>query len=205
MNNITIYSYISPLGLYWFRMRKYFIYEQRSTADFTCAILCGDGYLDTIADVRAGFKPIWGSEIYEQRQVFTDLTNGDDLSDTIRSTMKVRIGFTMSNQDSLAQINSSNGDHNGARGKYGWIYAVQVAVLFFGSTWIELSVSETIVMRQMYYNGDEITEIRERRYAKYIAYTVGYSRYGTIVFNLIVRGYSWLDFWGKRVKSYTTS
>ena len=104
MNNITIYSYISPLGLYWFRMRKYFIYEQRSTADFTCAILCGDGYLDTIADIRAGFKPIWGSEIYEQRQVFTDLTNGDDLSDTIRSTMKVRIGFTMSNQDSLAQI-----------------------------------------------------------------------------------------------------
>ena len=39
------------------------MYRCMTIATFSVAILCAGGLLDTVAAVRAGFLPVWGTEI----------------------------------------------------------------------------------------------------------------------------------------------
>jgi len=52
--------------------------NNKQSNNFTMGVLCSGGCLDTLAGMRAGFKPIWCTEIdHEQQEMFRDLTRGE--------------------------------------------------------------------------------------------------------------------------------
>ena len=48
----------------------------RCVATFSVAILCAGGLLDTLGAVRAGFLPIWGTELCEKQRKLWDSITG---------------------------------------------------------------------------------------------------------------------------------
>ena len=63
--------------------------NNKQSNNFTMGVLCSGGCLDTLAGMRAGFKPIWCTEIdHEQQEMFRDLTRGETLGDTFGDRAK---------------------------------------------------------------------------------------------------------------------
>ena len=96
----------------------------------TLAVLCSGGCLDTIAGMRAGFVPIWSTEISApQARMFEDLTGGICIGDTFCDAVKTaeRVSYIKSGQPCTDY--ASSGSTSGAEGTTGWMFVKQVEVL----------------------------------------------------------------------------
>ena len=86
------------------------------------------GCLDTLAAIRSGFKPIWGTEICERKRTIWSLLTGKDTPD-LGDTFKVN----WSNQESPDLLisgapctnYSSSGNTKGDEGETGWMFVKQ--------------------------------------------------------------------------------
>lgn len=137
--------------------------------DWTVAVLCSGGCLDTLAAIRAGFKPIWSSEINtEQAAMFEDLTGRPCLGDTF--------GADVANADKVKYIKSGQpcpdysciGVGAGANGKTGWMFTEQVDMLLESEPWalcLEMSANAKFVN-----DGAEVDSVLKRLSNKYVVY-----------------------------------
>ena len=108
--------------------------QQNSKGRFTVAVLFSGGCIDTLAAIRTGFQPIWGTEICEsQRRMWTDLTQSPSIGDTFQNfdnLQKSKINL-MPTSDYLTSGApcpdfSLSGSGSGKDGETGWMYVAQV-------------------------------------------------------------------------------
>ena len=170
------HHYVSPMGLKLTKWRRAFSIEraktyarQRSKNDFTCAILHSGGCLDTIAAIRAGFKPIWGSEIHEQQaKMFSDLTGAQCLGDTFSKAVQTAASVQYIKSGPPCTNYSLSGDKMGAMGKTGWIFVQQADIILHHlpkAFCLEISGNTPKIN-----NGRELSELRERLCTRYVVY-----------------------------------
>ena len=92
----------------------------------TVAILSSGGLLDTMAAIRSGFSPIWGTEIDSRKQnMWETLTGNQSLGDTFQLTYSelCRPNYLKSGQTCTDY--SSSGSQMGAEGETGWMFISQ--------------------------------------------------------------------------------
>ena len=60
-------------------------HENTTVPKYTVGVFASGGLLDTIASIRAGFRPVWGTEIcHRKRTLWHKLTGTQDLGDTLQ-------------------------------------------------------------------------------------------------------------------------
>ena len=146
---------------------------------FTQADLCSGGCLDTLAAMRAGFTPIWGSEVDKsQSRMYENLTGGKCLGDTFGSAVAdaVRIHYLKSGQPcpNWARL----GNQLGEEGETGWMFVWQTQVILDKlPQCFRLEISDNAVNVQ---GGDGVRKVREALEEKYVLYerTIQMWRYG---------------------------
>ena len=97
---------------------------------YSVAILACGGLLDTLAAIRAGLLPIWGSDTCSLSQkLWKDLVGNTFYGDafkidtqSIRRPKILKSGFPCPNYSRL-------GDESGAEGKTGWMYVRQADII----------------------------------------------------------------------------
>ena len=142
------------------------IAEQQS---MTVGILCSGGCLDTIAAIRAGFLPIWASEIdSNQARMFEDLTGGASLGDTFGKKIRAasQVKYIKSGQPCVNYARS--GDRSGSKGDTGWMFVHQAKVIIQKNPWsfcLEISDYATEVNK-----GFEVQELRDSLSKGYVLY-----------------------------------
>ena len=100
---------------------------------FTCGVFSSGGCLDTLAAIRMGFLPVWGTEVCERkRQLFTKLCpNATDLGDTFavdwESGQHETPDLITSGQTCIDY--SSSGPRTGENGDTGWMFLQQAQPL----------------------------------------------------------------------------
>ena len=93
---------------------------------YTVATFCSGGCLDTIAAMKVGFAPIWGTEVCERkRALWRDLTGTPDLGDTFTVDWEGygRPDLLLSGQP--CTDHSSSGKRTGRNGTTGYMYLKQ--------------------------------------------------------------------------------
>ena len=134
---------------------------------WTMAVLCSGGCLDTIAGIRAGFNPIWGSEINaQQAAMFEDLTGGVCLGDTFGDKVSnaCKVKYLKSGQPCPNFARSGN--HLGSSGESGWMFVEQAEVILKLLPWafcLEISDFASAVN-----NGSEFNQLRARLEGEYV-------------------------------------
>jgi site-specific DNA-cytosine methylase len=107
--------------------------QQTSKGRSTVAVLFSGGCIDTLAAIRSGFQPIWGTEICEaQQRMWTDLTQSPTIGDTFQNfnnLQKSKIN-SMPTPDYLTSGSpcpdfSLSGSKSGKDGETGWMYVAQ--------------------------------------------------------------------------------
>ena len=96
---------------------------------YSCGVLSSGGLLCTMAAIRSGFVPRWGTEINETMQkMWSDLTNTASLGDTFKTncTQQQRIIYLKSGQP-CPDYSSSHAGSNppGSSGDTGWQFVAQ--------------------------------------------------------------------------------
>ena len=97
---------------------------------FTVGELCSGGCLDTLAAMRAGFQPVFSSEIdCNQARMFEQLTGGECLGDTFGERMKgaPKVHYVKSGQPCTDW--ACSGKTLGESGETGWMFVKQTEVL----------------------------------------------------------------------------
>ena len=97
---------------------------------FTVAELCSGGCLDTLAAMRAGFRPVWSSEVDKsQARMYEDLTGGMCLGDTFGESVSEaeRVHYVKSGQPCVNWARP--GDKSGENGETGWMFVEQTKVI----------------------------------------------------------------------------
>ena len=101
---------------------------------FSCVILAAGGLLDTVAAMRSGFFPIWGTELCEkQRAMWKTLTNTPIYPDTFGNLPNsYRPTYIKSGQPcpdyTINGVNNRPYSH-GRDGDTGWMFTSQVEVI----------------------------------------------------------------------------
>jgi site-specific DNA-cytosine methylase len=97
---------------------------------YSVAILASGGLLDTLAAIRAGMIPIWGSETCTIKQkIWMDLVGNECHGDAFRldySTLRrprvLKTGFPCLDYSGL-------GHQQGSKGSTGWMYVKQAEII----------------------------------------------------------------------------
>jgi site-specific DNA-cytosine methylase len=153
--------------------------KQKYGANITCAVLCSGGCLDTLAAMRAGFQPVWGSEIRtEQAAMFEDLTGGKSIGDTFGDSASAAawVHYWKSGQPCIDYALS--GKVQGKDGETGWMFTKQVEVILHHMPWafcLEISGNAPFVNK-----GEEVQLVRRQLSEVYVVYgrTVKLWQYG---------------------------
>jgi site-specific DNA-cytosine methylase len=104
--------------------------RQSTTDKYSVAVLASGGLLDTLAAIRSGLMPIWGSDTDTSMQaLWKDLVGTDSYGDafsidlsTIRRPKILKTGFPCPNYCSL-------GDGTGMEGSTGYLYVKQAEII----------------------------------------------------------------------------
>ena len=143
--------------------------EREKKQQFTMAVLCSGGCLDTIAGMRAGFRPIWSSEVSAaQARMFEDLTGGTCLGDTFSTEVweAARVAYLKSGQP--CPDYSRSGSKLGGLGETGWMFVHQVEVILHIQPWaVCLEISDNVVEVN---GGKELAEVTVALEVAYVVY-----------------------------------
>ena len=93
---------------------------------YTVGVFCSGGCLDTIAAMRCGFRPVWGTEVcHRKRALWSSLTGTPDLGDTfsVRWNYQTIPDFIQSGQPCMDY--SSSGSKKGEFGPTGYMFVKQ--------------------------------------------------------------------------------
>ena len=103
---------------------------RKVTNAYSCSVLCSGGCLDTLAAIRSGFVPIWGTEIDPvMKTMWSDLTGTKCLGDTfaVDYSQQRRPSCLFSGQP--CPDFSLSGGKKGVCGNTGWQYVAQCDVI----------------------------------------------------------------------------
>ena len=103
---------------------------RRISNSYSCGVLCSGGCLDTLAAIRSGFVPIWGTEIEPvMKTMWSDLTGTASLGDTfaVDWSQQRRPSCIFSGQP--CPDFSLSGSKKGVYGSTGWQYVAQCDVI----------------------------------------------------------------------------
>ena len=103
---------------------------RKVTNAYSCSVLCSGGCLDTLAAIRSGFVPIWGTEIDPvMKTMWSDLTGTKCLGDTfaVDYSQQRRPSCLFSGQP--CPDFSLSGGKKGVGGSTGWQYVAQCDVI----------------------------------------------------------------------------
>jgi len=93
---------------------------------FSVGVFSSGGCLDTLAAIRAGFTPVWGTEICERkRAMWRDLTRTRDLGSTWDVNWEDQVVPDMIISGTPCIDFSSSGACMGEYGKTGWMFSEQ--------------------------------------------------------------------------------
>jgi site-specific DNA-cytosine methylase len=176
LNISTDHSSVTPLTLQLAKWRRQFSIETAkkqarlvNKQSLLCAVLCSGGCLDTLAAIRAGFKPIWSSEICkEQADMFENLTGGVCLGDTFGVKVKQAQFVQYIKSGQPCPNYSYSGDGTGQKGDTGWMFTKQVEVILHHLPWafcLEISDNAPNIN-----GGAEVSQVRKSLSAKYVVY-----------------------------------
>ena len=104
--------------------------QRGANKTFSLGTMSSGGCLDTIAAIREGFRPIWGTEICEKkRALWRNLTNTRDLGDTfaVEWENEETPDLIISGQNCMDY--SHSGTQTGEDGKTGWAFVKQTEEL----------------------------------------------------------------------------
>ena len=91
----------------------------------TVGVFSSGGCLDTLAAIRSGFKPIWGTEVDERmRTLWGHLTGTPDLGDTFSVDWESQPTPDLLISGSPCTNFSSSGNQLGDEGDTGWMFVV---------------------------------------------------------------------------------
>ena len=110
--------------------------SKSNSSIFTVGEFCSGGCLDTLAAIRAGFNPIWSSEIdANQARMYEDLTGGKCLGDTFGTEVAEapRVHYLKSGQPCTNW--STAGNEEGENGDTGWMFVKQVDEILEKRPW----------------------------------------------------------------------
>ena len=140
-------------------------------AQFTVAVLSSGGCVDTISAIRAGYKPIWSTEICKHRQeMWQDLTGTVCHGDTfnIQPNTLQSPDYLTSGQPCIDYALS--GSQTGAEGETGWMFTDQVDIILAFKPMpkaIRLEISDNA----LYVNdGAEVGQVISQLQEHYIIY-----------------------------------
>jgi site-specific DNA-cytosine methylase len=126
--------------------------------DITIAILATGGCIDAIAAIRAGFKPIWATEICPIKQrMWEDLTGTTCHGDTFKQdyTQLQQPDYWTSGQPCTDYARS--GSETGDEGETGWMYTAQTeSIMQSQPSAIRLEISDNAVR---VHDGREVTQV----------------------------------------------
>ena len=135
--------------------------------DITIAILATGGCIDAIAAIKAGFKPIWATEICPIRQsMWEDLTGTPCHGDTFKQdyTKLQRPNYLTSGQPCIDY--SRSGSQQGDEGETGWMYTAQTQVIMqLQPSAIRLEISDNAIR---VHGGREVTKVTDTLKQQYI-------------------------------------
>ena len=126
--------------------------------DITIAILATGGCIDAIAAIKAGFKPIWATEICPIKQrMWEDLTGTTCHGDTFKQdyTQLQQPDYLTSGQPCTNYARS--GSETGDEGETGWMYTAQAQeIMVLQPSAIRLEISDNAVK---VHDGREVTQV----------------------------------------------
>ena len=135
--------------------------------DITIAILATGGCIDAIAPIRAGFKPIWATEICPIRQrMWQDLTGTTCKGDTFNQdyTQLQQPDYLTSGQPCIDY--AGPGSCSGDEGETGWMFTAQTEkILQIQPSAIRLEMSDNAVN---VHGGREVTQVVQALKQHYI-------------------------------------
>jgi site-specific DNA-cytosine methylase len=124
----------------------------------TVAVLATGGCIDTIAAIKAGFKPIWATEVCpERRKMWEDLTGTTCYGDTFKQdyNQMQRPDYLTSGQPCTDY--SRSGSCSGDQGETGWMFTAQTQIIQqLQPKAFRLEISDNIVN---VHGGREIKEV----------------------------------------------
>ena len=103
---------------------------RQTQSNITIAILATGGCIDAIAAIKAGFKPLWATEICPLRQsMWQDLTGTTCYGDTFKQdyTQIMKPDYLTSGQPCIDY--SRSGSQTGDKGETGWMFTEQTRVI----------------------------------------------------------------------------
>jgi len=103
---------------------------KQTKTGITIAVLSSGGCIDTIAAIKAGFKPIWATEICPIKQrMWEDLTTTKCYGDTFsQDYTQVQIPDYISSGQPCIDY-SRSGSQRGDGGKTGWMFTAQTVII----------------------------------------------------------------------------
>jgi site-specific DNA-cytosine methylase len=120
---------------------------RQTKTNITIAILATGGCIDAIAAVKAGYKPIWATEICPvKQQMWQDLTGTTCYEDTFKQdyTDIQQPDYLTSGQPCTDYARS--GSESGDEGKTGWMYTAQTAIIMqLQPSAVRLEISDNAV------------------------------------------------------------